>query len=224
MLNFTLSSDTNVLLSQVLSVRSTEMASTSCLRPTSPSYPHMMYYPDPLPREHSSSPERRSSDMSLNRQNNNDQTGEESNHSMTVPEVSRSNFSRERLSETELSPIMVKRSARLTMTSTRRKDLPTPEPTLARRRLRAGHRLAAATRLTSQVAARVVKYARCIRNIYESDMGCLNCGLLPICPVTGKCGHTRCSRYVPVFIFRLIVLLIIISTVEVDSGVLVLDV
>lgn len=45
-----------------------------------------------------------------------------------------------------------------------------------------------------QVANRVIKYARYAKNEHEEDMCCLNCGLFPVCPVTGQCGHTRCTK------------------------------
>ncbi|XP_035436531.1 LON peptidase N-terminal domain and RING finger protein 1 isoform X2 [Spodoptera frugiperda] len=45
-------------------------------------------------------------------------------------------------------------------------------------------------------ANRVIRYARCLRHKhkYQIQMSCLNCGLLPQHPVTGQCGHTRCSK------------------------------
>lgn len=181
-------------------MRSTEMASTSCLGPASPPYPHIMYYN--VPPEPSGTPERDIVSTQNRQSNVADLTDDESDHS-SEDEVSLNTFTGEAMSETELTPILFKPSSRLPMPTARRKDVPTPAPTLDRRRLRAGHRMADATRLNSQVANRVVKYARCIRNMYESEMGCLNCGLLPLCPITGQCGHTRCTEYVSIFIFCL---------------------
>ncbi|XP_026727892.1 uncharacterized protein LOC113494001 isoform X3 [Trichoplusia ni] len=69
---------------------------------------------------------------------------------------------------------------------------PAPKPTIARRRLRPEFKMPAPTASAIQVANRVIKYARCIQNKYENEMCCPTCGLFPIWPVTGPCGHTRC--------------------------------
>ncbi|XP_047040604.1 uncharacterized protein LOC124644955 isoform X1 [Helicoverpa zea] len=72
-----------------------------------------------------------------------------------------------------------------------------PEPPLLRRRL---IKSLIKPKITSTVgrlfARRIIRQARCVRNIFEKEMCCVSCGLLPTNPVTGKCGHTRCAKCV----------------------------
>ncbi|CAH0578087.1 unnamed protein product [Chrysodeixis includens] len=72
------------------------------------------------------------------------------------------------------------------------KNTPAPKPTIVRRRLRPDFKMPAPTAIATQVANRVIKYARCIQNKYENELCCPTCGLFPVWPVTGPCGHTRC--------------------------------
>lgn len=46
------------------------------------------------------------------------------------------------------------------------------------------------------VAARVIKYARNTKIPEENLLSCPDCKILPTLPVTGRCGHTRCTKYV----------------------------
>lgn len=45
-----------------------------------------------------------------------------------------------------------------------------------------------------QVANSVIKHARNQKILNESDLHCPNCQVFPVLPVTGPCGHTRCTR------------------------------
>lgn len=69
---------------------------------------------------------------------------------------------------------------------------PIPKPKIARRRLLPEFKMPSPTALAKLVANRVIKYARCIQNKFENEMVCPTCGLFPVWPVTGACGHTRC--------------------------------
>lgn len=82
-----------------------------------------------------------------------------------------------------------------------------------RRRLRLVQNMPQPSLLATQVANRVIKYARYARNIHEEDMCCLDCGLFPICPVTGKCGHTRCTKYVTLSTYTPITLCLFVDYV-----------
>ncbi|KAI8430773.1 hypothetical protein MSG28_000935 [Choristoneura fumiferana] len=42
------------------------------------------------------------------------------------------------------------------------------------------------------VAEQLVNHARLKKMPDEQDICCLDCGMLPVLPVTGQCGHTRC--------------------------------
>ncbi|XP_063837989.1 uncharacterized protein LOC135087075 [Ostrinia nubilalis] len=54
--------------------------------------------------------------------------------------------------------------------------------------------LPAATPAAKQVANKMIKHARNNKTLDEKLLHCLNCDLFPILPVTGYCGHTRCTR------------------------------
>lgn len=47
-----------------------------------------------------------------------------------------------------------------------------------------------------QVAARVIKHARNTKIPEENLLLCPDCKVFPTLPVTGQCGHTRCTKYV----------------------------
>lgn len=47
-----------------------------------------------------------------------------------------------------------------------------------------------------QVAARVIKHARNTKIPEENLLRCPDCKVFPTLPVTGQCGHTRCTKYV----------------------------
>lgn len=47
-----------------------------------------------------------------------------------------------------------------------------------------------------QVATRVIKHARNTKIPEENLLRCPDCKLFPTLPVTGQCGHTRCTKYV----------------------------
>lgn len=47
-----------------------------------------------------------------------------------------------------------------------------------------------------QVAARVIKHARNTKVPEENLLRCPDCKVFPTLPVTGQCGHTRCTKYV----------------------------
>ncbi|XP_075990707.1 uncharacterized protein LOC142986232 isoform X2 [Anticarsia gemmatalis] len=68
------------------------------------------------------------------------------------------------------------------------------EPSFPRRRLRSIQNMPQASLSAQQVANRVIKYARSVKNTYEEDLCCIDCGLFPTRPVTGLCGHTRCTK------------------------------
>lgn len=53
-----------------------------------------------------------------------------------------------------------------------------------------------------QVANSVIKHARNNKTINEKALHCLNCDLFPVLPVTGLCGHTRCTKYVILYFIR----------------------
>lgn len=42
------------------------------------------------------------------------------------------------------------------------------------------------------MAEQLVNHARLKKMPDEQDICCLDCGMLPVLPVTGQCGHTRC--------------------------------
>lgn len=46
------------------------------------------------------------------------------------------------------------------------------------------------------VAARVIKHARNTKIPEENLLRCPDCKVFPTLPVTGRCGHTRCTKYV----------------------------
>lgn len=71
---------------------------------------------------------------------------------------------------------------------------PVSEPSQHRWILRSVQGMPQPSLLAKQTANRVIKYARCARSINDEDMCCLSCGFIPISPVTGKCGHTRCTE------------------------------
>uniref|UniRef100_A0A2A4IUQ3 Uncharacterized protein n=1 Tax=Heliothis virescens TaxID=7102 RepID=A0A2A4IUQ3_HELVI len=159
-----------------------------CLRPESPNS-NMMH--NQRPQIRSSTPVRSSADtapsnadISINDQN----IPEDINSNATPP--------RESLSDIELSPILVCKHKPGNKNITRRKLLTTPEPPLVRRRLSFSQRMPTPSAAGRLIANRIIKYARCIRNIHEKEMCCVSCGLLPTSPVTGHCGHTRCLKYV----------------------------
>lgn len=56
--------------------------------------------------------------------------------------------------------------------------------------------LPAPTFKARQVANKMIKHARNNKTLNEKGLHCLNCDLFPILPVTGHCGHTRCTKYV----------------------------
>lgn len=57
--------------------------------------------------------------------------------------------------------------------------------------------------IARQVAARVIKHARNTKIPEENLLRCPDCKVFPTLPVTGQCGHTRCTKYVT---FQLIIL------------------
>ncbi|CAG9781871.1 unnamed protein product [Diatraea saccharalis] len=54
--------------------------------------------------------------------------------------------------------------------------------------------LPAPTLESRQVANRVIKHARNNKTLDEKALHCLNCDFFPVLPVTGQCGHTRCTK------------------------------
>ncbi|XP_069365157.1 uncharacterized protein [Maniola hyperantus] len=45
-----------------------------------------------------------------------------------------------------------------------------------------------------KLANDLIKLSRYLRAPNLAELGCLDCGCLPVLPVTGQCGHTRCLR------------------------------
>ncbi|KAJ8737710.1 hypothetical protein PYW08_000305 [Mythimna loreyi] len=150
-------------------VRSSQMAG-HCLGGVSPRYSHLLYYSVPLETSRHSSPERNIVVSTPNRQNTDDHMSENLDRTLTWSDED----------DMALATFVGPTS--------------TPKPPQPSRRLRTDRKLAAASRLSAQVANRVIKFARSVKNVYEKEMSCLNCGLLPICPITGQCGHTRCYQ------------------------------
>ncbi|KAJ8737128.1 hypothetical protein PYW07_000399 [Mythimna separata] len=150
-------------------VRSTDMA-TQCLGGVGPRYPHLLYYSVPLETSRHSSPER---DIDVSTPS-----------SQTTDHM-----------DVELDALTWSDEDDMTLATFAGplKTSPSKSP-VTTRRLRSDRRMAAASRLSSQVANRLIKFARCVKNAYDTEMSCLNCGLLPVCPITGQCGHTRCYQ------------------------------
>lgn len=61
----------------------------------------------------------------------------------------------------------------------------------------------AASAHARQVANRVIRHARDNKVPDDRAMCCPDCGLFPALPVTGQCGHTRCTKYASFIAFYL---------------------
>ncbi|XP_021206017.1 uncharacterized protein LOC101735755 isoform X2 [Bombyx mori] len=48
--------------------------------------------------------------------------------------------------------------------------------------------------VVKQITNKVVRHARFNKVLREQDLWCIDCKLMPVLPVTGKCGHTRCTK------------------------------
>ncbi|XP_041987759.1 LON peptidase N-terminal domain and RING finger protein 1 isoform X2 [Aricia agestis] len=46
----------------------------------------------------------------------------------------------------------------------------------------------------SRMANKLIKLSRCLKTPNVDEISCLSCRRIPVAPVTGKCGHTRCMR------------------------------
>ncbi|XP_037299730.1 uncharacterized protein LOC115448551 isoform X2 [Manduca sexta] len=51
-----------------------------------------------------------------------------------------------------------------------------------------------ATAAAKRLASMIIRHARFNKIPNEQEMCCSDCGLIPILPVTGQCGHTRCTK------------------------------
>ncbi|CAH1647755.1 unnamed protein product [Spodoptera littoralis] len=167
--------------------RESNMATSNIVRPES-HYTHLRYSP--------TTPETNIAEDPPNRQNNG------SEDSISIDETLNS-ISVRAVSAMSNVPLPVLNNEAFSMNKFRNLNLRRDtmahshtQPALDRRRLRELNKILSRCPRAMDAANRVIRYARalCLRNKYQTQMSCLNCGLLPLHPITGQCGHTRCSK------------------------------
>ncbi|KAF9417704.1 hypothetical protein HW555_005285 [Spodoptera exigua] len=167
-----------------------DMASTNYVRPES-HYSHLRYR-----AQHPTTPERNIAEDPPNQQN------DRSEDTISIDETLNT-ISERAVSAMSSVPLPVPNSEGYSPNKfrnfTHNTDTMTHshiQPALDRRRLRDLNKTLSRCPRAKDVANRVIRYARalCLRNTFQTQMSCLNCGLLPLHPITGQCGHTRCSE------------------------------